>query len=75
MSKHRKLPVISGQKVIKALHRIGFSPVRQRGDHVFLRHADGRRTTVPLHPEVNRSTLMDIIEQAGLTKDQFLDLL
>ncbi len=30
---------------------------------------------MPLHTEVNRSTLMDIIEQVGLTKDQFLDLL
>ena len=28
-----------------------------------------------MHPEINRSTLMDIIDQAGLTRDQFLKLL
>jgi predicted RNA binding protein YcfA (HicA-like mRNA interferase family) len=42
---------------------------------VFLKHPDGRRTVVPMHPEINRSTLMDIIDQAGLTRDQFLKLL
>jgi len=75
LSKPRKLPVVSGKDVVKALHRIGFLPVRQHGDHVFLVHPDGRRTTVPLHREVNKSTLMDIIEQAGLTKEEFLGLL
>lgn len=60
--------------MIKALHKIGFVPARQRGDHVFLKHPDGRRTTVPLHDEINRSTLMDIIEQVGLTKDEFIAL-
>ncbi|MDG6909848.1 MAG: type II toxin-antitoxin system HicA family toxin, partial [Nitrososphaerota archaeon] len=41
----------------------------------FLRHPDGRRTVVPMHPEINRSTLMDIIEQTGLTREKFLKLL
>jgi predicted RNA binding protein YcfA (HicA-like mRNA interferase family) len=70
-----KLPVLSGREIIKALAKVGFVPVRQRGSHVFLRHADGRRTVVPLHEEVNKSTLMDIIEQAKLTKEEFLKLL
>ncbi|MGA2663970.1 MAG: type II toxin-antitoxin system HicA family toxin [Nitrososphaerales archaeon] len=72
---NRKLPIVSGRAVIKALHKIGFEPARQKGDHAFLKHPDGRRTTVPLHAEVNKTTLMDIIEQAGLTKDEFLDLI
>ena len=70
-----KLPVLSGEEIIKALAKIGFAPVRQKGSHVFLRHADGRRTVVPLHKEVNKSTLMDIIEQSKLTKADFLKLL
>ncbi|MDG7013066.1 MAG: AbrB/MazE/SpoVT family DNA-binding domain-containing protein [Nitrososphaerota archaeon] len=32
------------------------------------------RTVVRMHPEVDRSTLMDIIDQAGLTRDQFIGL-
>lgn len=75
MSKRSKLPVVSGKDVVKALHRIGFEPARQKGDHIFMKHPDGRRTTVPLHAEVNKSTLMDIIEQVGLTKDEFAELL
>jgi len=70
-----KLPVLSGREIIKALKQIGFVPVRQKGSHVFLRHPDGRRTTVPLHDEVNKSTLMDILSQAKLEKDDFLKLL
>ncbi len=42
---------------------------------MFLKHTDGRSTVVPMHPEVNRTTLVDIISEAGLTRDQFLDLL
>ncbi|MBI2184514.1 MAG: type II toxin-antitoxin system HicA family toxin [Thaumarchaeota archaeon] len=70
-----KLPVLSGKDVIKALLKAGFKPVRQRGSHVFLKHEDGRRTVVPLHGEVNRSTLMDIFDQTRLTKEEFLSLI
>ena len=70
-----RLPVLSGREIIKALAKIGFIPVRQKGSHVFLRHADGGRTVVPIHDEVNRSTVMDIIRQTKLTKEEFLKLL
>jgi predicted RNA binding protein YcfA (HicA-like mRNA interferase family) len=70
-----KLPVLSGKEIIKALARVGFVPIRQKGSHVFLRHADGRRTVVPLHEEINKSTVMDIIEQTKLTREEFLKLL
>lgn len=71
----KKFPALSGREIIKALAEIGFIPVRQKGSHVFLRHTDGIRTVVPLHDEVNTSTLMDIIEQTKLTKEEFLKLL
>jgi predicted RNA binding protein YcfA (HicA-like mRNA interferase family) len=70
-----RLPVLSGREVIKALAKVGFVPVRQKGSHVFLRHVDGRRTVVPLHEEVNKSTLMDIIGQTKLTRQEFLKLI
>jgi len=70
-----RLPVLSGREIIKALAKVGFVPVRQKGSHVFLKHVDRRRTVVPLHEEVNKSTLMDIIEQTKLTKQEFLKLI
>ncbi|MDA4122728.1 MAG: type II toxin-antitoxin system HicA family toxin [Thaumarchaeota archaeon] len=63
---------MSGRQIIKVLAKLGFKPVRQRGSHVFLRHPDGRRTVVPLHDQVNKTTLMEIINQCGLTRDEFL---
>jgi HicA toxin of bacterial toxin-antitoxin, len=30
----------------RVLQRLGFARVRQKGSHVFYRHADGRTTTV-----------------------------
>jgi len=42
----RPLPA---EKVIKALTKIGFRMIRQKGSHVFLQHPDGRTTVVLVH--------------------------
>jgi predicted RNA binding protein YcfA (HicA-like mRNA interferase family) len=70
-----KLPVLSGKELVRALSKIGFVPVRQKGSHVFMRHPDGRRSVVPLHKEINKSTLMDILSQSKLKKEELLKLL
>jgi predicted RNA binding protein YcfA (HicA-like mRNA interferase family) len=70
-----KLPVLSGKEIIKILSKLGFLPVRQRGSHVFLKHPDGRRTVVPTHGEVNRSTLEDILAETKMSKKEFLNLM
>lgn len=44
-----RLPRLRGRELIVALRRAGFSVVRIRGSHHFLRHADGRATVVPVH--------------------------
>ena len=66
-----KLPVLSGADVIKALERLGFAQVRQRGSHVVLRRGS-TGTVVPLHREVKTGTLAGILRQAGVTQDEFL---
>ena len=43
------LPAITGRRLIKALKKLGFEVIRSKGSHHFLRHADGRCTTVPVH--------------------------
>lgn len=73
-----KLPVVSGKDVVKALGKIGFSVVRQRGSHIRLKKVTVDRTiklTVPLHSVVSKGTLKGIIGDAGLTVDEFVKLL
>ena len=72
-----RLPLVSGREVVKALAKIGYEFDRQRGSHIVLRRADPphRRLTVPDHGEVAKGTLRAIIRQAGLTVDEFKDLL
>lgn len=66
-----KLPILSGADVVKALQRLGFEQVRQRGSHVVMRRgSDG--TVIPLHKEVKLGTLAGILRQAQIGHDEFL---
>jgi len=52
----------------------GLCCLRQRGSHISMMSADGkRRTVIPRHDEIKPGTLLDIIEQAGLTKEEFIE--
>ncbi len=42
-------PALSGKKLIRILKQSGFVVIRTKGSHSFLRHPDGRTTTVPVH--------------------------
>ena len=69
-----KLPVISGNELVKALLKAGFQIIRQRGSHVGL--AKGTfKTVVPLHPELAKGTLLGILKQCGLSKEDLIQLL
>ncbi len=69
-----KLPSVSWRKVIKALNKAGFKAVSQKGSHMFL--TDGKyRITVPRHEVIKKGTLLSIIHQAGLTREEFLELM
>jgi len=72
-----KLPVVSGVDVVKALARIGWELDHQTGSHMILRQRDSphRRLTVPRHSELAKGTLRAIISDAGLTVDEFIELL
>jgi predicted RNA binding protein YcfA (HicA-like mRNA interferase family) len=69
-----KLPVVSGYDVIKALTKIGFEIKRRKGSHVVLQK-EFIVLTVPLHKTLKKGTLRAIIRQAGLTVEEFLELL
>ena len=72
-----KLPIISGKEVVRVLKKLGYEIDHQTGSHMILRKTEGehRRLTVPNHQEVAKGTLLAIIKQAGLTKEEFLELL
>jgi predicted RNA binding protein YcfA (HicA-like mRNA interferase family) len=69
------LPILSWRDVLKVLSKKGFRPVRQRGSHIIIEDAEGNFATVPRKNEIKRGTLLSIIEEAGLTKNEFLELL
>ncbi len=70
-----KLPLVSGREVVKALERIGYYCVRQRGSHIRLYHTVRMPTTVPDHYEVTRRTLQQILIQTGLSLEELVELL
>ena len=70
-----KLPVVSGKMLIKALGNLGYYVRDRDSSHVHLRHSTRPPLTVPDHKEVARGTLRAIISQAGLTRQEFEDLL
>lgn len=73
-----KLPVVSGSEVIKMLEREGFLVVRQRGSHVSLHKKVNDKTllvVVPMKKEIKKGTLLSIIKQAGMTREEFLSKL
>lgn len=70
------LPVVSGQRLVKALERAGWEVARQRGSHVRMKHPDRRTAlTVPLHRELKRGTLSGILNDAGVDADELRRLL
>ena len=73
----RRIPALTANDVIRALKRAGFYERRQSGSHIILRK-DGllRPVPIPRHPgDLHRRLLLEIIREAGLTPDEFLDLL
>ena len=72
------LPIIKPKQVVKALKRAGFYRDHQTGSHAQFLHSDkpSLRVTVPMHnKDVKRGTLRNIIRQAGLTVDEFIEYL
>jgi predicted RNA binding protein YcfA (HicA-like mRNA interferase family) len=74
-----RLPAVSGRRVVRALMRSGFVVDRIVGSHhVLARPGDPARVvTVPCHAarDLKPGTLRAIIRQAGLTVEEFNELL
>lgn len=71
------VPSLRGDRVVRALERAGFKVARVTGSHHVMRHADGRGTTVPVHPgrDVAKGTLRGILSDIGMTAADLQKLL
>lgn len=70
-----KLPALKSRDVIRALQKAGFVEHRQRGGHKIFKKGV-LRVTVPVHPrDLKKGTVLSIIEQSGLTKEDFIEFL
>lgn len=72
------LPVVSGRQVVRALERIGYRVVRQRGSHIRLRdevNLDHPPVTVPDHKTIKPGLLRHILRDVNLTVEEFTTLL
>lgn len=73
-----KLPVVSGKDMIKLLSKQGFGFVHQKGDHVSLYKKIGNEpllVVVPLKKEIKKGTLLSILRQARLSREEFFRLM
>ena len=74
-----KLPQVSGKQTIKALRKIGFVRVSQKGSHIKLQRVFQNQkqiVTIPNHKSLKRGTLRNgILKPIGLTTKEFINLL
>jgi predicted RNA binding protein YcfA (HicA-like mRNA interferase family) len=71
------LPTIKAKEFIKVIKKLGFYLDRQKGSHAVYKHQDGRRVVIPIHSgkDLKPGTLMGMIQDLGIDKTTFFDLL
>ncbi len=70
------LPSVSGEQAVRALERAGWLKDRQRGSHaILIKPGHPATLSVPQHRELASGTLRALIRAAGMTVNQFVELL
>jgi predicted RNA binding protein YcfA (HicA-like mRNA interferase family) len=72
-----KLPVLKPRDVIRVLEKRGFVLDRTKGSHHIYLHPDTKqRAIVPVHSrDLPQGTLLSILKQAGIDRDELEELL
>jgi predicted RNA binding protein YcfA (HicA-like mRNA interferase family) len=70
----KRLPRITGKEIIAILTKVGFEVYKQRGSHVYLKHSDGRATTVPIHAGeiIGPGLLLKILKDVEMSRQDFI---
>ena len=67
---------ISGKQAVKAFRKAGWKAVGQVGSHlVMIKTATRVNLSIPQHKELSVGTLRALIRNAGLSVDEFMELL
>jgi predicted RNA binding protein YcfA (HicA-like mRNA interferase family) len=70
-----KLPRISGENTIRALQKLGFIKIRQKGSHVILKRQTPQGEIGCVVPAHKGGTLKGILKQAKISEEDFLKML
>jgi len=73
-----KLPLISGEELIKIAQKIGFTLIHVKGSHFVFKNAFGKRIVIPVHGKkpIGKGLLLKIIkEDFQLTRKEFEELI
>ena len=71
----RRLRGVQGERAIRAFERIGYRIARTRGSHVILEHPERKALVIPRHGALRPGLLLARVKDAGLTPEEFADLL
>ncbi len=69
-----KQKLLSGNKIVSTLVKMGFEKVRQRGSHVVMKKVTPNGPVgcvIPMHKEVAKGTMSSILRQAKITATEF----
>jgi len=69
------LPVVSAPQAVRAFQKLGYVFDHQTGSHMILYHPSGKHLSIPYRREIARGTLRALIRSAGISVEEFLDLL
>jgi len=71
-----RLGNVSGKEAARAFQRAGWEPIGQVGSHLVLVKSGVRvNLSIPQHKELSVGTLRSLIRSAGMTVEEFLELL
>jgi predicted RNA binding protein YcfA (HicA-like mRNA interferase family) len=70
-----RLPILSGRAIVKALAKLGYEQVRERGSHIRVACPGKISITVPDYKVVGRGLLRKILRDAELSVEDFMRLM
>ena len=66
----------SGKEIVKAFRRIGFVVDHQRGSHIFMHNLEKNISVIiPLHKEIKKGTLNNILKKVDINLKELKELL
>jgi predicted RNA binding protein YcfA (HicA-like mRNA interferase family) len=70
------VPLLTPGEVVKAFEKLGWEVARQRGSHIIMTQEGYIASlSIPKHDRVARGTLRGLINRAGITVEEFLQIL